>query len=118
MKINPATISAALTLAALTTPAGAQPVNTDAYARDMSGQVTMNPFGLCWRTYSWTPDKAIAECDPDLVKKPAPVVKPAAAAAPPPPPPPAPVAAAAPVVAAPVVAAAPPAPVKRTVAVT
>jgi OmpA-OmpF porin, OOP family len=32
---------------------------------------------LCWRTGFWTPAMAIAECDPDLVKK----------AAPPPPPP-------------------------------
>jgi OOP family OmpA-OmpF porin len=110
----------ALILAALALPAGAQPVDNDAYARDMSGQVTKNPFGLCWRTYSWTSAKAIAECDPDLVKKPAPVVKPTAAAAPPAPPPPAPVAApvaVAPVAVAPVVVP-PPAPVKRTVAVT
>jgi len=121
MKIHRAEIAAALTFAVMAMPAAAQPVNTDAYARDMSGQVTMNPFGLCWRTYSWTPDKAIAECDPDLVKKPVPVVKPTAAAAPPPPPPPpAPVAApitAAPVAAVPVVVPPPP-PVKRTVAVT
>src|SRR5262249_6860243 len=114
MKTSVVTIAAALTLA--TAPAGAQPVNNDAYARDMSGQVEMNPFGLCWRTYSWTPDKAIAECDPDLVKKPAPVAKPTAAAAPPPPAV-APVIApaAAPVAVAPLAAAAP---VKRTVAVT
>lgn len=44
-------------------------------------------FGLCWRTSQWTPAKAIEECDPDLVQKPAPrkvevVPKPA----PPPPP--------------------------------
>ncbi len=41
---------------------------------------------LCWRTGYWTPQMAIAQCDPDLVPKP-----PAAAAArrsrPPPPPP-------------------------------
>ncbi len=37
---------------------------------------------LCWRTGFWTPAMAIAECDPDLVKK----------AAPPPPPAPAPAA--------------------------
>jgi len=110
---------AGLALAVFAIPASAQPVGNDAYARDMSGQVTKNPFGLCWRTYSWTLDKAIAECDPELVKKPAPVVKPTAAAPPPPPPPPAPVAA--PVVAAPIAAApvvVPPPPVKRTVAVT
>src|SRR3954447_8885611 len=67
--------------------AHAQQVTNDAYARDMTGQVEKNPFGLCWRTYSWTPEKAIPECDPDLVPKPAP--KPAAAPAPAPGPAPA-----------------------------
>ena len=41
---------------------------------------------LCWRTGFWTPAMAIAECDPDLVKKvaaAAPVVAPAAGVAPP-----------------------------------
>src|SRR5260221_13396481 len=100
--------------------ASAQQVTNDAYARDMTGQVEKNPFGLCWRTYSWTPEKAIAECDPDLVPKPAP--KPAAAAAPALAPAPAPVAAPAPapVVAAPVAAAvvAPPPPQRSTVSLT
>ena len=36
--------------------------------------------GLCWRAGYWTPAMAIAECDPDLVPRPAP--KPAAAPAP------------------------------------
>jgi OOP family OmpA-OmpF porin len=43
---------------------------------------------LCWRTGYWTPAMAIVECDPDLVKKPAPPPPPAVV--PPPPPPPAP----------------------------
>jgi OmpA-OmpF porin, OOP family len=43
---------------------------------------------LCWRTGYWTPAMAIVECDPDLVKKPAP--PPPMQPAPPPPPPPAP----------------------------
>ncbi len=43
---------------------------------------------LCWRTGYWTPAMAIIECDPDLVKKPAP--PPMTPPAPPPPPPPAP----------------------------
>ena len=46
----------------------AQGVPNDAYARDAAGQVVKNPFGLCWRTYSWTPEKAIAECDPDRAR--------------------------------------------------
>jgi OOP family OmpA-OmpF porin len=31
--------------------------------------------GVCVRTSDWTPARAVAECDPDLVKKPAPPVK-------------------------------------------
>src|SRR6185503_6819023 len=94
----------------------AQEVKDDAYARDMTGQVEKNPFGLCWRTYSWTPEKAIAECDPDLVKKPAPVAA-APAPAPTPAPTPAPAPVAAPIVAAPALAPAP-APQRRTVNLT
>jgi len=58
----------------LLTPASAA-AQTDAYATSSAagGQIWKNPFGLCWRTSAWTPQKAIAECDPDLVKKPAPV---------------------------------------------
>ncbi|HEX7219954.1 MAG TPA: OmpA family protein [Burkholderiales bacterium] len=105
-------------------PAAGQQVTNDAYARDMMGQVEKNPFGLCWRTYSWTPEKAIRECDPDLFPEPKP--KPAAAVAAPPPvvaappapaPAPAPAPVAAPVVAAPAAAPAP-APQRRTVSLT
>jgi OmpA-OmpF porin, OOP family len=64
---------------------------------------------LCWRTGFWTPAMAIAECDPDLVKKaaPAPAAPPAPVA--PPPAAPAPVTAPAPV-APPAPPAPPPAP--------
>jgi OOP family OmpA-OmpF porin len=102
----------------------AQPIQTDAYATSgAANAIWKNPFGLCWRTSSWTPEKAIAECDPDLVKKPAPkpmaAPAPAVAPAPPPPPPPAPVAAPppppAPVAAAAPVAAPAPAPVRDVV---
>lgn len=99
------------------TPVAVQAVQTDAYATSgPANQIWKNPFGMCWRTIMWSPEKAIAECDPDLVKKPEP--KPMAAApapvvvpAPPPPPPPvaAPVPAPAPLAVAPV--AAPPSPV-------
>jgi hypothetical protein len=51
--------------------AQAQQVENDGYARS-AGQVTKNPFGLCWRTSAWTAAKATTECDPDLVPKPAP----------------------------------------------
>ena len=46
------------------------------------GPVWKNSTGLCWRAGYWTPAMAIAECDPDLMPKPA-------ATPPPPPPPPA-----------------------------
>lgn len=38
------------------------------YLTDTGTQVVKNNYGECWRTGSWTPAMAIAECDPDLVK--------------------------------------------------
>ena len=40
------------------------------YAIDGRSNVVKSGTGLCWRTGSWTPAMAIAECDPDLAKKP------------------------------------------------
>lgn len=59
----------------------AQVPNNDGYLFDTRGVVAKSGFGLCWKTTRWTPAMAIAECDPDLVKKPEPP-KPAAAPAP------------------------------------
>lgn len=64
------------------------------YAVDSRNVVVRSGAGLCWRSGSWTPAMAIEECDPDLVKKPAPA--PAKAAAPAPKAMPAPAAAPAP----------------------
>lgn len=64
-------------------PAAAQ---TEGYTTDTRGPVVKDQYNLCWRTGYWTPALAIAECDPELVPKPAP--KPLAAPPPPPPPPP------------------------------
>lgn len=81
----------------------------EGYLTDSRGNLVRNAYNQCWRTGYWTPAMAIAECDPDLVKKEPPKV---VAPPPPPPPPPAP----APVVAPPppppkpAVAAAPPPP--------
>jgi OOP family OmpA-OmpF porin len=96
-------------------PSAALAQNPSGYATGPSAQVWKSSSGLCWRTGSWTAAQASAECDPDLVKKPA-------AAAPPPPPPPvavmkpepppAPIAAPAPAPVAPVAKAAPPSPAK------
>jgi OmpA-OmpF porin, OOP family len=74
--------------------AGAQVPDNDAYLFDQRGVITRSGHGLCWRTAEWTPAKAIAECDPDLVKKvepaPAPVAMAPVVAAPAPAPKPAP----------------------------
>ena len=59
---------------------------TVGYVIDQRGYVAKSGANLCWRTGYWTPAMAIAECDPDLVKKAAPAAaapaaKPAAPAA-------------------------------------
>jgi OOP family OmpA-OmpF porin len=61
----------------------AQAPNNDGYLFDTRGAVAKSGFGLCWKTTRWTPAMAVAECDPDLVKKPEaakpePAAKPAA----------------------------------------
>jgi OOP family OmpA-OmpF porin len=50
------------------------------YVADSRGAIVKNPFNLCWRTGYWSPALATAECDPDLVPKPAPKQAPAAPA--------------------------------------
>jgi OOP family OmpA-OmpF porin len=96
----------------LALPAAGLAQNPSGYATGPAAQVWKSPYGLCWRTSTWTPAQASPECDPDLVRKPV-------AAAPPPPPPvvvapssppPAPIAAPAPPPVAPLAKAAPPAP--------
>ncbi len=107
-------------LAFLSIDASAQKVTTGAYAVDATGDVVRDPFGLCWRTYSWTPELAIPDCEPGYAPKPKPAaVAPApVAATPPPPPAPTPAPVVAPIVAAPVVAAPPPPPERKTVSLT
>lgn len=52
------------------------------YLTDTQGNIVRAlGAGVCVRTSDWTPARAVAECDPDLVKKPAPPKK----VAPPPP---------------------------------
>lgn len=64
------------------------------YVLDSRDNIVRNSSNECWRTGFWAPAMAIAECDPNLVKKEEPkVAKPAPApavplVAPPPPPPP------------------------------
>jgi len=85
--------ASAIALGALTTDVAAQSGSKDGYVQDTRGDIVKTPFGLCVRTGFWSPALAIAECDPDLVKKPAPAPvapPPARPAAPTPPPPPKP----------------------------
>ncbi|MBX6394054.1 MAG: OmpA family protein [Burkholderiales bacterium] len=86
-------VALALVLSAASGQVGAQAAADKAgYLTDTRGFVVKSPFGMCWRTGYWTPALAIAECDPDLVKKPAVAPAPAPAEpAPAPAPAPAPV---------------------------
>lgn len=78
----------------------AQNTKPEAYWTNSDGIIWKNPYGLCWRAGYWTPAQAIAECDPDLMKKAEAPLPPLAAVTPPPAPtvapPPPPVAAPAP----------------------
>ena len=42
---------------------------TPGYLTDSSGKIWRNSYGECWKSGMWTPAMAIAECDPDLIKK-------------------------------------------------
>jgi OOP family OmpA-OmpF porin len=79
--------ASAIALSALAMNVSAQAPSKSGYLVDSRGEVAKSPYNLCWRTSYWSPALAIAECDPDLVPKPAP--KPAAAPAPKPAPKPA-----------------------------
>ena len=59
----------------------AHSVEKEGYLIDTRGNVVKNNFKECWKTGYWTPAMAIAECDPDLVKKEQKVAPAAAAAA-------------------------------------
>ena len=65
-----------VTLAALsgmsTNAAYAHISEKQGYVIDTRGNVIRNSYNLCVRTGYWTPAMAIAECDPNLVKKEAP----------------------------------------------
>ena len=77
----PLLIAAGVAMSATSLNVAAQ--STDGYWRQgVGGPVWKNPYNQCWRAGYWTPAMAIAECDPDLVPKPA------AKPTPPPPPPP------------------------------
>ncbi|MBI1964669.1 MAG: OmpA family protein, partial [Betaproteobacteria bacterium] len=74
----------------LPAPASAQFKNQGYLTDTQGGIVRAAGAGVCVRTSDWTPARAVAECDPDLVKKPAPKPKAAPKAAPKPKPKPKP----------------------------
>jgi OOP family OmpA-OmpF porin len=80
----PLLIAAGVALSALPFTASAQS-KQGYWIQPSTDLVWKNASGQCWRAGYWTPAMAIAECDPDLMPKPA-----AAPTPPPPPPPPAP----------------------------
>lgn len=90
-------IAAAASLLLLAVPFDASAQSKDAYWTEPAGGNIpwRNSAGECWRAGYWSPAMAIAECDPDLVKKPmaapaAPMPKAAPAPTPAPAPAPAP----------------------------
>jgi len=84
-------IAAGLVLSALPFAASAQS-RQGYWTEGPDGPVWKSGYGLCWRAGYWTPAMAIAECDPDLMPKPAVIPPPPPVAAPKPAPKPAPVA--------------------------
>ncbi|MDI6747794.1 MAG: OmpA family protein [Rhodocyclaceae bacterium] len=71
-----------ISVAALAQTPGVDTKGNVGYVIDARGNVAKSGTGLCWRTGYWTPAMAIAECDPDLVKKDAPIAAAPAAPAP------------------------------------
>ena len=49
-------------------PASAAPT-TPGYLTDSSGKIWKNSYGECWKSGMWTPEMAVPECDPSLIKK-------------------------------------------------
>ena len=81
MKNNLTKIAVGLALSlAFSTAAFAHTVEKEGYLIDNRGNVVKNNYKECWKTGYWTPAMAIAECDPDLVKKEEPKAAPAPAA--------------------------------------
>ncbi len=71
---------------ALATLAGtAQAAGVPGYVSSSENQVWTSPYGLCWKTTDWTPEKAAAPCD--AVRAVQVAAPPPVAVAPPPPPP-------------------------------
>ena len=82
LKLTGAAVAFALAGLAGTTHAG-----VPGYVSDTANTIWTSPYGLCWKTTDWTPEKAAVPCDAVRVVN-APPPPPVAVAAPPPAPPP------------------------------
>ena len=58
LKVTGAAVAFALAALAGTASAAAP-----GYVTDQQNQVWTSPYGMCWKTTDWTPDKAMAPCD-------------------------------------------------------
>ena len=71
-----AALAGASMLPAVADAAAAGGFRNQGYLTDTQGNIVWALGArVCVRTSDWTPARAVAECDPDLVKKPAPKVK-------------------------------------------
>jgi len=84
LKVTGAAVAFALAALAGTANAG-----VPGYVADTQNQIWTSPYGLCWKTTDWTPEKAAVPCDA-VRRVEAPVPPPVAVVAPPPAPAPAP----------------------------
>jgi OmpA-OmpF porin, OOP family len=84
LKLTGAAVALALATLAGTTQAG-----VPGYVADSNNQIWTSPYGLCWKTTDWSPEKAAVPCDA-VRRVEAPVPPPVAVAPPPPAPAPAP----------------------------
>jgi len=73
MKISKPIISCLLGIFVLVTATGSVGATSfpekDGYLIDERGRFVWNGTGGCWRTGYWTPEMALAECDPGLARK-------------------------------------------------
>ena len=83
LKVTGAAVAFALAAIAGTANAG-----VPGYVADTQNQIWTSPYGLCWKTTDWSPEKAAAPCD--AVRRVEAPVPPPVAVAPPPAPAPAP----------------------------
>src|SRR4051812_22230280 len=93
LKLTGAAVAFALAALAGTTQAG-----VPGYVANSGNQIWTSPYGLCWKTTDWSPEKAAPPCDavrrveapvpPPVAVAPAPAPAPTPLVAAPPPPPP------------------------------